>query len=154
MTNSVITKKQISDMISEEFRYFFDLRLDSVTSDLQQPFQLLVEAINLFCKFANINKKAELFFNLGNQGTAFSYDFVFQYHINPPAIHIYYNNCIFFNLDISKQCDSRMQIAMYLEELAHCYMNISDEILVKKVVCSMYPLVRYNELEDQYEINE
>ena len=43
---------------------------------------------------------------------------------------------------------------MYLEELTHCYMNIMDEILVKKVVSAMYPLIRYNEQTTQYEINE
>lgn len=152
MMNRIITKQEIMEMIIPEYRYFFDLRIDNVTSDLKPQFELLSEAINLFCKFTNINKKADLFFNFGNQGAAQSVDLILQYQINSPAIHIHYNNCIFFNLFLSSQYDHRMQIAMYLEELAHCYMNIADEILVKKVVSLIYPFVKYNEEKDQYEI--
>lgn len=153
MTNEIITKQEIIEMIDPEYRYFFDLRIDDVTSDLKPQFELLSEAIHLFCKFAHINKKADLFFNWGNQGVAHSEDFLFHYQINSPAIHIHYNNSIFFNLFISAKYDYRMQIAMYLEEFAHCYMNIADEILVKKVVSSIYPFVKYNEEKDQYEIS-
>ncbi|MCK3657238.1 hypothetical protein A4G18_00510 [Pasteurellaceae bacterium Pebbles2] len=149
----VITKQQISSMIIEEYRYFFDLRFDTLTIDLIRPFELLTEAINLFCQYANINKKAELFFNYGNQGVLHSPNINIQYEISS-AIHIHYNNCIFFNIYLSSKYDHRMQIAMYLEELAHCYMNIEDEILVKKVVSTMYPLVNYNEHADQYELTE
>ena len=48
-------------MITEEYRYFFDLRIDSATIDLLPQFNLLAESINIFCKFAHINKKADLF---------------------------------------------------------------------------------------------
>lgn len=58
---NVITKQQISSMITEEYRYFFDLRIDSATIDLLPQFNLLAESINIFCKFAHINKKADLF---------------------------------------------------------------------------------------------
>ncbi|WP_273384210.1 hypothetical protein [Actinobacillus porcinus] len=149
----MITKKQILSEIPEEYRHFFDIRIDTATNDLHPYFSLFTKAVNIFCQYAHINKKADIFFNIGNKGKAYSNDFNFNYEIMNDAIHICYNNCIFFNLELSSEYPEELQVAMYLEELTHCYMNISDEKLVKIVVATMCENVFYDIANDCYTLN-
>lgn len=146
-----ITRNDIMQHIPEAYRHFFDLQVNKITSDLERPFKLFTQAVNILCAFANINKKADIFFNLGNKGQAYSENFLLNYEIRGNAIHIYYNNCIFFDIAKSSLYSEPLQLAMYLEELCHCYMNIKDEVLVKAVVANICPYVIYNVESDQYE---
>lgn len=151
MIMEYITRNNIMQHIPDAYRHFFDLRVDKVSPNLERTFKLFTQAVNILCEFADINKKADIFFNLGNKGQAYSENLLLDYEIRGNAIHIHYNNCIFFDIAKSSLYSEPLQLAMYLEELCHCYMNIKDEVLVKVVVANICPNIIYNVESDQYE---
>lgn len=152
MSEVRISREQILNNIPEEYRHYFNIAISDITQDIYPLFKNFTDAVNILCKFTHINKKVDIFFtSTSGGGIATSDNLTLQYYIHPEAIHIYYNNCIFYDLTKAVLYPRETQIAIYLEELTHAYMNIKDEELVKKVVAWMYDGITYNEVTQQYE---
>lgn len=132
MNNLTLTKSDILNRIPEQYRHFIGLNADTFSNGAIQPMFNFIEAFNLFASFAKINKKVEMFFFSTTPGEIISNAFKIAFTPLNQAIHITQGDNIYFNLHLSSQYRNELQIAMYLEEFAHAYMNIYDEILVKK----------------------
>lgn len=152
MIEKRIFREQILSNIPEEYRHYFNIIISDVSQDIYPLFKSFTDAVNILCKFAHINKKADIFFtSTTGSGSATSNNLTLQYNMHEDAIHVYYNGCIFYDLTKAITYPRETQIAIYLEELAHVYMNINDEVLVKKVVAWMYDGIYYDEITEKYE---
>lgn len=152
MVKARISRQQILNNIPEQYRHYFNIVISDIDQDLYLLFKNFTDAVNILCEFAHINKKADIFFTpTTGLGYATSDNLTIQYKMPPDVIHVYYNGCIFYDLSKASTYPRETQIAMYLEELVHIYMNINDEVLVKKVVSWMYKGIAYNEITEQYE---
>ena len=152
MNKTRISRQQILNNIPEQYRHYFNIVILDITQDIYPLFKNFTDAVNILCKHAQINKKVDIFFTPSKSNGIVSSDYLtLQYQIHPEAVHVYYNGCIFYDLAKANLYPREIQIASFLEELVHTYMNISDEILVKKVVAWMYEGIHYNENTEQYE---
>ena len=141
MNKARISRQQILNNIPEQYRHYFNIVILDIAQDIYPLFKNFTDAVNILCKHAQINKKVDIFFTSSKSNGI----------VSSEAVHVYYNGCIFYDLAKANLYPREIQIAAFLEELAHTYMNISDEILVKKVVAWMYEGIHYNENTEQYE---
>lgn len=101
----------------------------------------IIYAIQLITNHAHINKPICIFIS-GQSQTLHSQSLTYSYHIAEPAIHMYLENFIFFNLEKVLNIPKPLRIASYLEELVHVIMNIKNEVTVNYLVSIIYPEVK------------
>lgn len=139
-----LSEKDILKNINEKYRSFFNIHPVRFVQSEHQVFKNFVEAVNILCKFIDINKKVDIHF-ISTENPIFNADgTLISFQFRNDGIHMTYNSSIFLNTHISKEYPDELQIAAYLEELLHFFMNIKDEHLVKQVLAIMYPVVKYD----------
>lgn len=140
----MITADSISNMLPADIRQFIVITSIDFSSDMEPVVASLVEAINIIAGKIRINRKIHIIISsspfrliLGNG--------VMTFALNNSAIHGYVEDFIFLDFNKAKCLPTHLQIAGFLEELAHVLMNVTDEQLVPHVVQLLYPRIRVNE---------
>lgn len=137
----MIDSNYIYSKLDSKLHHFFKIEMPSIPSHYQECVDDIIYSINLITNHAHINKSICIFIS-GQSQTFNTNSLNFTYYIAEPAIHMYLENFIFFNLDKVLNVPKPLRIASYLEELAHVIMNIKNEVTVNYLVSTIYPKVK------------
>lgn len=152
MDDIVLTRDDILSRLTAPHRYFIELNINTASNGAVQPIYNFIDAFNLVCPFVTLSHKVKMFFFSEEPAKRESDYLDLTFTAKNGAVHITQGETIYFFLNRSVGYIQEIQIAMYLEELVHAFMQITDEILVKKVVAIIYPKVYYDEINDLYAV--
>ncbi|MBE2898097.1 hypothetical protein KRX11_10060 [Pasteurellaceae bacterium TAE3-ERU1] len=148
--SALITEQDILNCINPKYRNFFDIIPFKADQSVYSIFEPFIEAANIICKFADINKRVFIHFIFDEALALKSEHFTLNFSLRADAFHIHYNGSIFYYMNRVQKFSKEFQVVACLEELAHAFMNITDETLVKQVVCLMYPKMKYDPVTNFY----
>lgn len=151
-----MTSEQIYQFLPPNLRSFFliESSLTSNASPVQQSIQAFAEAVRLLFSVASPTKVVTVVF-AGREVTIEISAAEFTHKLIPPTFHLTLNHhTIYLDVVSAIQYNYEEQVACYLEELVHAFMNTSDEMLTHKIVELLYPKVTFNGITFQKLVND
>ncbi|OOH89498.1 hypothetical protein BMT54_06285 [Pasteurellaceae bacterium 15-036681] len=134
----------ILNEISAEYRAFFKIETNlAATSEVVHSIQAFSQAVDLLFARIQPEKVVSCIFGFRELNINFS-GLELNYALIQPTLHFTLaHNIIFFDVINSIDKPFDVQVANYLEELIHAFMNTSDEIFTHQIVELVLPSVSY-----------
>lgn len=141
-----MNSEQITQLIPEKYRPFFLIESDLISQApiVQQSIQAFVEAVKLLFQFVAPTKVVTAIFS-GRELTINIPGIQLRHTLIAPTLHLTLNHHTLY-LDVASAILHRYeeQVACYLEELVHAFMNTKDEPLTHHIVEMLYPKVKFD----------
>lgn len=144
MSSEIISVSEIQNGLLEEIRSF--IAIDAVP--LSQSFRPVVEALWTAAQkiMPSIRLRKRINVVLAKSPFVLNLPPVGQLTFIPlgDAVHVTVEDIIFIDCEKMMQYEFPYQVVSVLEEFVHAFMNVTDEELVKHIVCMLYPDFEYS----------
>jgi hypothetical protein len=139
-----LTAEMIRGGLPEEVRHFFSIYVDQgVGDEYIEQIELFWVGVKRFMPAPRYWRQFECLFFSKRPFFHPSSTGVFGFHPPDRVIHAAFETMIFFDLAAMRRHPKDFQVATVIEELVHVILNVLDEKLTTKIVCSLYPKVKY-----------
>jgi hypothetical protein len=139
MSSDIISASEIQNGLLEEVRSF--IAIDA--APLPQSFRPVVEALWTAAQkiSTSIRLRKRINVVLAKSPFVLTLSTVGQLTFIPlgDAVHVTVEDMIFIDCEKMMRYEFPYQVVSVLEEFVHAFMNVTDEELVKQIVCMLYP---------------
>jgi hypothetical protein len=133
-----IQAQDIVNGLSPLMQNFLAIESQTFPARLQPMMQAFWEATRLIEASTRIRKKVFAVFSISPFNINLPLGAQLSLVIPPDIVSIHVEDTIYYDCRRIDQYEYRLQVAIFLEELVHVFMNVSDEDLVKEIVTYLY----------------
>lgn len=141
MTEKLITPKEIESGIATEYLPFFQIGSVSFAPIVKPVIEAFWEAVRIFAPKVKLVKPIHVL--LGTSPFSVEKEeFVMHFASKGDVLHFVVESFIFIDVAKVIKYPKELQIASFLEEFVHAFMNVKDEDLTKFIVEDIYAGIR------------
>lgn len=136
----------IYQYIPQEYRAFFLIEnaIDLSHTEVQKSLKAFSEAVSILFSHINPTKVVTVIF-AGREVTLEIHGIHIHHRLIEPTLHLTLNhNTIYLDIPSAILHTYEEQVAGYLEELVHAFMNTANEPLTHQIVEWLYPKVKFD----------
>lgn len=138
MVSSLISASEIQNGLPEPIRPFLSVEAVPLPESFRPLVEALWKAAEKIAATVRLRKRVIVVISASPWNVEFPS--VGRLTLTPlgDAIHLTVEDIIFIDANKMQSYDSAYKQVSILEELVHAFMNVSDEQLVKQIVCELY----------------